>query len=439
MSKKKKKIIDFKGTKNAPSIDTFADMNSIDSYVDSLISGSETYEESSDISSMIPKNIMEEIMDEAPKPVEKPTKTTINFGEETPKTKQPEEVKVSEDIEVVDEAQEEIPANSNSVVTGAYPKAVGTADSGYSDYITSVQASTSGSTLSIKLENVNSLLDYGVCVSEKIPDLYERIDGVLDADTAGEISSMCFRKLIASMLPYATTRIGKLKELLKDVSSFNKRKYFMVYYPIPLTEPDDYLVSLYKISEKSWDAYLESIKTLHDFGYPSTMDIIAILKNFTSKVEENSFMINDEDKIKNLEDESRIEEYIKDLKSDSSTKLTKIYNEKFMDLLYNKYSEDFDDYFFDDEEEEINHNDEVDGGVSNDNEPFHGLESNTDAGDGGSESDGTDGDREVEEEEETQEVQDDIGYEEDQADIEEGAEEDEEIDSIEIEEAEDED
>ena len=425
MSKKKKKIIDFKGTKNAPSIDTFADMNSIDSYVDSLISGSETYEESSDISSMIPKNIMEEIMDEAPKPVEKPTKTTINFGEETPKTKQPEEVKVSEDIEVMEEVQGEI-SNDNI-------------QSCYSDYITSVQASTSGSTLSIKLENVNSLLDYGVCVSEKIPDLYEKIDGVLDADTAGEISSMCFRKLIASMLPYATTRIGKLKELLKDVSSFNKRKYFMVYYPIPLTEPDGYSVSLYKISEKSWDAYLESIKTLHDFGYPSTTDIIAILKNFTSKVEENSFMINDEDKIKNLDDESRAEEYIKDLKSDSSTKMTEIYNEKFMDLLYNKYSEDFDDYFFDDEEEETNHNDEVVGGVSNDNEPFHGLESNTDAGDGGSESDGTDGDREVEEEEETQEVQDDIGYEEDQTDIEEGAEEDEEIDSIEIEEAEDED
>ena len=425
MSKKKKKIIDFKGTKNAPSIDTFADMNSIDSYVDSLISGSETYEESSDISSMIPKNIMDEIMDEAPKPVEKPTKTTINFGEETPKTKQPEEVKVSEDIEVTEEVQEEI---SNDDIQSCY-----------SDYITSVQASTSGSTLSLKLENVNSLLDYGVCVSEKIPDLYEKIDGVLDADTAGEISSMCFRKLIASMLPYATTRIGKLKELLKDVSSFNKRKYFMVYYPIPLTEPDDYLVSLYKISEKSWDAYLESIKTLHDFGYPSTMDIIAILKNFTSKVEDNSFMINDEDKIKNLEDESRVEEYIKDLKSDSSTKLTEIYNEKFMDLLYNKYSEDFDDYFFDDEEEETNHNDEVDGGVSNDNEPFHGLESNTDAGDGESESDGTDDDREVEEEEETQEVQDDIGCEEDQTDIEEGAEEDEEIDSIEIEEAEDED
>ena len=252
MSKKKKKIIDFKGTKNAPSIDTFADMNSIDSYVDSLISGSEAYEESNDISSMIPKNIMEEIMDEAPKPVEKPTKTTINFGEETPKTKQPEEVKVSEDVEVMEEVQEEI---SNDDIQSCY-----------SDYITSVQASTSGSTLSLKLENVNSLLDYGICVSEKIPDLYERIDGVLDADTAGEISSMCFRKLIASMLPYATTRIGKLKELLKDVSSFNKRKYFMVYYPIPLTEPDDYLVSLYKISEKSWDAYLESIKTLHDFG-----------------------------------------------------------------------------------------------------------------------------------------------------------------------------
>ena len=425
MSKKKKKIIDFKGTKNAPSIDTFADMNSIDSYVDSLISGSETYEESSDISSMIPKNIMDEIMDEAPKPVEKPTKTTINFGEETPKTKQPEEVKVSDDVEATEEVKEEI---SNDDIQTCY-----------SDYITSVQASTSGSTLSLKLENVNSLLDYGVCVSEKIPDLYEKIDGVLDADTAGEISSMCFRKLIASMLPYATTRIGKLKELLKDVSSFNKRKYFMVYYPIPLTEPDDYLVSLYKISEKSWDAYLESIKTLHDFGYPSTMDIIAILKNFTSKVEENSFMINDEDKIKNLEDESRVEEYIKDLKSDSSTKLTEIYNEKFMDLLYNKYSEDFDDYFFDDEEEETNHNDEVDGGVSNDNEPFHRLESNTDAGDGGSESDGADGDREVEEEEETKEDQDDIGYEEDQTDIEEGAEEDEEIDSIEIEEAEDED
>lgn len=425
MSKKKKKIIDFKGTKNAPSIDTFADMNSIDSYVDSLISGSETYEESSDISSMIPKNIMDEIMDEAPKPVEKPTKTTINFGEETPKTKQPEEVKVSEDVEVMEEVQEEI---SNDDIQSCY-----------SDYITSVQASTSGSTLSLKLENVNSLLDYGVCVSEKIPDLYEKIDGVLDADTAGEISSMCFRKLITSMLPYATTRIGKLKELLKDVSSFNKRKYFMVYYPIPLTEPDDYLVSLYKISEKSWDAYLESIKTLHDFGYPSTIDIIAILKNFTSKVEENSFMINDEDKIKNLDDESRVEEYIKDLKSDSSTKMTEIYNEKFMDLLYNKYSEDFDDYFFDDEEEETDYNDEVDGGVSNDNEPFHGLESNTDAGDGESESDGTDDDREVEEEEETQEVQDDIGYEEDQADIEEGAEEDEEIDSIEIEEAEDED
>lgn len=425
MSKKKKKIIDFKGTKNAPSIDTFADMNSIDSYVDSLISGSETYEESSDISSMIPKNIMDEIMDEAPKPVEKPTKTTINFGEETPKTKQPEEVKVSEDVEVMEEVQEEI---SNDDIQSCY-----------SDYITSVQASTSGSTLSLKLENVNSLLDYGVCVSEKIPDLYEKIDGVLDADTAGEISSMCFRKLITSMLPYATTRIGKLKELLKDVSSFNKRKYFMVYYPIPLTEPDDYLVSLYKISEKSWDAYLESIKTLHDFGYPSTTDIIAILKNFTSKVEENSFMINDEDKIKNLDDESRVEEYIKDLKLDSSTKMTEIYNEKFMDLLYNKYSEDFDDYFFDDEEEETDYNDEVDGGVSNDNEPFHGLESNTDAGDEGSESDGTDDDREVEEEEETQEVQDDIGYEEDQADIEEGAEEDEEIDSIEIEEAEDED
>ena len=150
-------------------------------------------------------------------------------------------------------------------------------------------------------------------------------------------------------------------------------------------------------------------------------------------------MINDEDKIKNLDDESRAEEYIKDLKSDSSTKMTEIYNEKFMDLLYNKYSEDFDDYFFDDEEEETDYNDEVDGGVSNDNEPFHGLESNTDAGDGESESDGTDDDREVEEEEETQEVQDDIGYEEDQADIEEGAEEDEEIDSIEIEEAEDED
>ena len=425
MSKKKKKIIDFKGTKNAPSIDTFADMNSIDSYVDSLISGSETYEESSDISSMIPKNIMEEIMDEAPKPVEKPTKTTINFGEETPKTKQPEEVKISEDIEATEEVQEEI---SNADIQSCY-----------SDYITSVQASTSGSTLSLKLENVNSLLDYGVCVSEKIPDLYEKIDGVLDADTAGEISSMCFRKLITSMLPYAITRLGKIKELLKDVYSFNKRKYFIVYYPIPLTESDDYLVSLYKISEKSWDAYLESIKTLHDFGYPSTMDIIAILKNFTSKVEENSFMINDEDKIKNLEDESRVEEYIKDLKSDSSTKITDIYNEKFMDLLYNKYSEDFDDYFFDDEDEETNHNEEVDGGVSNDNEPFHGLESNTDAEDGESESDGTDDDREVDEEEETQEVQDDIGYEEDQADIEEGAEEDEEIDSIEIEEAEDED
>ena len=424
MSKKKKKIIDFKGTKNAPSIDTFADMNSIDSYVDSLISGSETYEESSDISSMIPKNIMEEIMDEAPKSVEKPTKTTINFGEETPKTKQSEEVKVSEDIEVTEEVKEEI---SNDDIQSCY-----------SDYITSVQASTSGSTLSLKLENVNSLLDYGVCVSEKIPDLYEKIDGVLDADTAGEISSMCFRKLITSMLPYAITRLGKIKELLKDVYSFNKRKYFIVYYPIPLTESDDYLVSLYKISEKSWDAYLESIKTLHDFGYPSTMDIIAILKNFTSKVEDNSFMINDEDKIKNLEDESRVEEYIKDLKSDSSTKLTKIYNEKFMDLLYNKYSEDYDDYFFDDEEEETNYNDEVNGGASNDNEPFHGLESNTDAGDGESESDGTDDDREVKEEE-TQEVQDDIGYEEDQADIEEGAEEDEEIDSIEIEEAEDED
>ena len=47
-------------------------------------------------------------------------------------------------------------------------------------------------------------------------------------------------------------------------------------------------------------------------------------------------MINDEDKIKNLDDESRAEEYIKDLKSDSSTKMTEIYNEKFIHLVPNK-------------------------------------------------------------------------------------------------------
>lgn len=448
MSKKKNKNkkVTFNGESKA-TLDTFESEESIRKYLASLTGDSEiNNEEGNNSKSILPKDLVNKIIEGDIESEDSCVNNennkldeniSITFGKKEDKNEEAEETKNVE-IDDSEDDKEDAVLKEEGMEEKQNDSYIELKDTEiYDEYLTSVSIGSSGEVeLSVDLSNVN--LNTGTSISEKITNLHEPIEGNLDSDAAGEIVVMCFKRIISSMAPYAITTVGYIKDLLKDIKKFNKKKYFMVFYPVPLVEPDDYIVSLYKISENSYNAYQKSVTTLHDYGYPSTNDIISILKNFTEFCENNSFLSNEEkENSMAIESDGRVWQYMHELRNDSMTELTETYNQKVTDIMYNKYSEDFDDYFMNDEDDEI-------GGALNDEEPFleqdkriestndrECIEQDNTSGEVNKHN-GTNDGKQITEEKEV-EIESDFRCEENQTDFE---EEVEEIDSIEIEEGE---
>lgn len=412
MSKKHKhkNFVEFGGETNV-SADTFASEASIDAYVNSLLDGELVTPAKEDGSFTIPESVMDELL----------IKPENEFNEKVEKMN--EEAKEDEHSVSGDVENEDV---GNDVVVQEEPKSrpeVSPDDGDESsceedgkpfvkpiNYLFELFVNNG---CAIKLSDDSGLLD-PVC--KAVSEIYEKVIGEFDADEAGEILLMCFRRMIMTRVPYASCMLSEVKERLKSISSFNTNKFLMVSYSTDKT--DDDIISLYKISEDTVKSFSDMVDQLFECGWGNNSEVIGILKNFIDYCEDAHWLM-DEEIDDCISTPARVDIYFKELMQDDMT-VTSDSATWDSEFIRYKVDDDFDTYLVDGEE-----------GVSNDDNPFHDEVATTDE----SRELGDSGDDDVEEEvqEELKEVEEMVD---ESGDAETDQSEEAEIESIEIEEAE---
>lgn len=391
MSKKKhKNNVEF-GGETSVSADTFASEASIDAYVNSLLDGESEQPIKEDGSFVLPESVMDELL----------IKPENEFNEKAKKMN--EEAK--EDVQPVSgNVENEDAGNESSCEEDAKPSV---------EPINYKFELLVDNGCAIKLSDDSGLLD-PVC--KAVSEIYEKVIGEFDADEAGEILLICFRRMIMTRVPYASCMLSEVKERLSSISSFNKNKFLLVSYSTDKT--DDDIISLYKLNEESVISFSKMVDQLFECGWGNNSEVIGILKNFIDYCEDSHWLMN-EDIDDCISTPARVDIYFKELMQDDMT-ATSASAEWNPDYIRYKVDDDFDTYLVDGEE-----------GVSNDDNPFHDEAASTDESGELGDSGHDDVEEEVQKEiKEVEEVDDESG------DAETDQSEETEIESIEIEEAE---
>lgn len=408
MSKKKhKNFVEFGGETNV-SADTFASEESIDAYVNSLLDGGLENPVKEDGSFTIPESVMDELLI---KPENEFNEKAEKMNDEAKEDVQPASGNVeNEDARNDVSVPESRPNVSPTDGEESSCEEVGKPFVRQIKYLFELLVDNG---CAIKLSDDSGLLD-PVC--KAVSEIYEKVIGEFDADEAGEILLMCFRKMIMTRVPYASCMLSEVKERLKSISSFNTNKFLMVSYSTDKT--DDDIISLYKINEDTVKSFSDMVDQLFECGWGNNSEVIGILKNFIDYCEDAHWLM-DEEIDDCISTPARVDIYFKELMQDdmTATSDSATWDPEFIRY---KVDEDFDTYLVDGEE-----------GVSNDDNPFHDEAATTDESGEHGDSGNDDVEEEVQEEfKEVEEMVDESG------DAETNQSEEAEIESIEIEEAE---
>ena len=423
MSKKKhKNNVEFGGETNV-SADTFASEASIDAYVNSLLDGELEQPIKEDGSFVLPESVMDELLI-------KPENEFNEKIEETKEDAQPlsevdkknisllNQVKDVVASTVACELAEDLLRHKTESCAEVSPDD-GNESSCEEDPKPSVKPINYKFELlvdngcAIKLSDDSGLLD-PVC--KAVSEIYEKVIGEFDADEAGEILLLCFRRMIMTRVPYASCMLSEVKERLSSITNFNKNKFLLVSYSTD--KSDDDIISLYKVNEDSVSSFSKMVDQLFECGWGNNSEVIGILKNFIDYCEDAHWLMN-EDIDDYISTPARVDIYFKELMQDEMT-ATSASAEWNPDYIRYKVDDDFDTYLVDGEE-----------GVSNDDNPFHDEAASADESGELGDSGHDDVEEEVQKEiKEVEEVDDESG------DAETDQSEETEIESIEIEEAE---
>ena len=411
MSKKKhKNNVEF-GGETSVSADTFASEASIDAYVNSLLDGELEQPIKEDGGFVLPESVMDELLI---KPENEFNEKAKKMNEEAKEDVQP----VSGNVENEDAGNDVVVSEELKSIPEVSPDD-GNESSCEEDAKPSVEPINYKFELlvdngcAIKLSDDSGLLD-PVC--KAVSAIYEKVIGEFDADEAGEILLICFRRMIMTRVPYASCMLSEVKERLSSITSFNKNKFLLVSYSTD--KSDDDIISLYKVNEDAVIAFSKMVDQLFECGWGNNSEVIGILKNFIDYCEDAHWLMN-EDIDDRISTPARVDIYFKELMQDEMT-ATSASAEWNPDYIRYKVDDDFDTYLVDGEE-----------GVSNDDNPFHDEAASADESGELGDSGHDDVEEEVQKEiKEVEEVDDESG------DAETDQSEETEIESIEIEEAE---